>query len=365
MAKLLDGATASSIRAIRSTAAREIRTTATRVIRLLPGTSHRSQPALPRHPFWVIVNKEMGDHIRSWRFIILLALISLTCFGSLYTAINSIGTPKATGTGGNASLFFLQLFTATDGTLPSFAVFLNFLGPLLGIAMGFDAVNSELNRGTLSRLLSQPIHRDYLLNAKFMASLLVIAGLFVALTLVTAGLGLIFIGVPPTPSEFLRLLAFTLLTVVYVGFWLNMAILFSVRFRQPATSALTAIAVWLFLTVFYPILVRLAAKALAPAAEPMAMFGAPASGYEHTVLDLLRFAPGQLYSDATTTLLMPVVRSLGPLSMEQVAGAIPNPLPVGESIVIVWPQLTGLIGAAIACFALSYRSFMRKEIRPR
>lgn len=372
MAKLPDDARVSSIRAIRTSAAREIRitarelrTTAARVIRLLPRTAHGPLETQAKHPFWVIVNKEMADHIRSWRFIILLALIALTCFGSLYTALNSIGTPKAVGTRGNASFFFLQLFTATDGTLPSFTVFLNFLGPLLGIAMGFDAVNSELNRGTLSRLLSQPIHRDYLLNAKCIASLLVIAGLFLALTLVTTGLGLLVIGIPPTPAEFLRLLAFTLLTVIYVGFWLNIAILFSVRFRQPATSALTAIAVWLFLTVFYPILIRLVAKAFAPDTASMAMFGPSISGSERTVLDLLRFAPGQLYSDATTTLLMPVVRSLGPLSMDQVAGAIPNPLPVGESIIIVWPQLTGLIAAATACFALSYRSFMRKEIRPR
>lgn len=30
---------------------------------------------------------------------------------------------------------------------PSFVFFINFLGPLLGIALGFDAVNSEQNKG--------------------------------------------------------------------------------------------------------------------------------------------------------------------------------------------------------------------------
>lgn len=43
------------------------------------------------HPFWVIVNKEISDHIKSWRFIILIAIIVLTCMGSLYTALTSIG----------------------------------------------------------------------------------------------------------------------------------------------------------------------------------------------------------------------------------------------------------------------------------
>ncbi|HVV04850.1 MAG TPA: ABC transporter permease [Puia sp.] len=314
------------------------------------------------HPFWVIVNKEMTDHVRSWRFIILLSLILLTCFGSLYTAVNNIGTPAKPGTPDNGAFFFLKLFTATDGTLPSFIVFINFLGPLLGITLGFDAVNSE--RGTLSRIMSQPIHRDYLLNAKFTASLLVVAILFFSLTFLVMGLGLIVIGVPPTAGEFFRILSFTLISVLYVAFWLNLSILFSVRFRQPATSALTSIAVWLFLAIFYPILIRMAAHAMAPDQGIMADPDAIVQ-YQHTVLNLLRFAPSQLFSDATTTLLMPMVRSLGPLTMEQVAGAIPNPLPLGESLFIVWPQLTGLIAATILCFALSYFSFMRKEIRSR
>ena len=31
------------------------------------------------HPFWVIVNKEISDHVKSWRFIILICIIALTC----------------------------------------------------------------------------------------------------------------------------------------------------------------------------------------------------------------------------------------------------------------------------------------------
>ncbi len=74
----------------------------------------------------------------------------------------------------DGSFLFLKLFTVSDGTLPSFVLFINFLGPLLGIALGFDAVNSEQNKGTLSRMLSQPIHRDCIINAKFVAALIVI-----------------------------------------------------------------------------------------------------------------------------------------------------------------------------------------------
>ncbi|MCL6101642.1 MAG: ABC transporter permease, partial [Bacteroidetes bacterium] len=255
------------------------------------------------HPFRVILNKEISDHVRSWRFIILIALIALTCMGSMYTALTNIdkavkpNDPEGT-------FFFLKLFTITDGTLPSFVVFISFLGPLLGISMGFDAVNSEHNHRTLSRVLAQPIYRDYLLNAKFLAALVVISVMFFALVFLVMGLGLITIGIPPTAEEFLRIVSFVVLSVLYVAFWLNLSILFSVRFRQPATSALAGIAVWLFFSVFYGMIVNLITRALAPssiASEYQLI------GFEQFKLSLLRLMPNQLFTEATTTLLMPSV----------------------------------------------------------
>jgi len=313
------------------------------------------------NPFGVMVTKEISDHVRSWRFIILIAIIALTCLGSMYTALTNIDKAvKPSDPAG--TFFFLKLFTISDGTLPSFFVFISFLGPLLGISLGFDAVNSEQNNGTLSRILAQPIYRDYLLNAKFLAALAVISVMFFALGFLVLGIGLITIGIPPTPEEFLRIVFFIILSIVYVAFWLNLSILFSVQFRQPATSALSGIAIWLFFSVFYRMIVNIISKAFAPSQY------APASqviGFEELKMGLLRLMPNQLFSEATTTLLMPSVRSLGPLTMEQVYGTIPGPLPLGQSLLLVWPQVTGLIAATVLCFVLAYISFMRREVRSR
>jgi ABC-2 type transport system permease protein len=313
------------------------------------------------HPFMVIVRKEISDHVNSWRFIILVLIIGLTCFGSMYTALTNIGTAVKANDAGSDYLF-LKLYTITDGTLPSFFVFVSFLGPLLGISLGFDTVNSERNKGTLSRILSQPVHRDYLINAKFVASLTVISVLFFALGFLVMGLGLIITGIPPTPEEFWRVVFFILLSILYVSFWLNLAILFSVRFRQPATSMLSCIAVWLFFTAFYNMIVSLIAKAI----EPSAMASThQVFRYQEIILTLMRILPSELYNEATTTLLMPSVRSLGPLTIEQIVGTIPGPLPIGQSLLLVWPQITGLIASTVLCFVLSYISFMRMEIRSR
>ena len=313
-------------------------------------------------PFRVLVQKEIADQVRSWQFIILIALIALTTLGSLYTALSNIREAIKPGDA-SGSFIFLKLFTISDGTMPSFLVFLSFLGPVLGIAMGFDAVNSEQNRGTLSRLLAQPIHRDYIINAKFVASLTVITVMFFALGFLVMGIGIITTGIAPSPEEFVRIVIFLLVSVLYVAFWLNMSVWLSVKFRQPAASALTGMAVWIFLTIFYPMIVNLIIKGMSPPAwttnPAYQLFLAKFK------LTLMRFAPNYLFSEATGTLLMPSVRSLGPLTMEQLSGAVPGPLPLGQSILLIWPHITALVAGTVLWFVLAYVPFMRREIRSR
>ena len=160
----------------------------------------------------------------------------------------------------------------------------------------------------------------------------------------------------------MRVVLFIMVSILYVSFWLNLSILFSVLFRQPSTSALSGIAIWLFFTVFYSIIVSVIAKAAVPSATATTQ---QVVSYQELIMNMLRVLPSQLFSDATTILLVPSVRSLGPLTMEQVVGTIPGPLPLGQSLLLIWPQITGLLAATILCFVLSYISFMRREIRSR
>ncbi|MGX5816721.1 ABC transporter permease [Chitinophaga lutea] len=312
-------------------------------------------------PFNVILRKEVADQVRSLRFIILAVLILLTFAGAMYVSLSNLGAATADLADPDRNFIYLKLLTITDNALPPFHVFLSFLGPLLGIALGFDAINAEQSNGTLVRIMAQPVYRDSLLIAKFTGALIVVGTLFLALLLLMTGGGLILTGVPVEPEECWRILGFAVISVVYVAFWLNLSILLSVRFRQTATSALAAIAIWLFFTVFYQSILNMAVKGLLP--DPRQLTESQLLSYNELILSFLRLSPSQLYMDATTTLLMPSVRSLGPVTMEQMAGAIPAPITLRESLLIVWPQVTGLIAATTVCFALSYYLFMRREIR--
>ncbi|GAB3026997.1 ABC transporter permease [Niabella terrae] len=308
-----------------------------------------------------MVLKEIADNIRSWRFIVLMALILLTFFASLYVSLSHIAAAFTNTADPDHSFLYLKLLTTTDNSIPPFHVFLSFLGPLLGIGLGFDAINSEYNSGTLTRLMAQPVYRDNLLLSKFVSALILVTVLFVSLSLLMIGAGLLLTGVRIEAQEVLRILAFTAISILYVAFWLSLSILLSVKFKQAATSALTAIGIWLFFTVFYPILVNLIVKLILP--DPGYLSQAQMLEYNNMFLNLLRIAPSQLYTDATATLLIPSVRSLGPLTMEQMVGAIPAPLPFKESLMIVWPQISGLLAATAVCFAGAYYGFMRREIR--
>ena len=314
-----------------------------------------------RNPFWILVRKEVAGHIRSWRFIILLLLIVLTFWGATAVAMNNIKDTVAKVKDMESLFLYLKILTTTEGTLPPFHVFLNFLGPLLGISLGFDAINSEQQDGTLTRIMAQPVYRDNLLLSKFVSSLLLVGTLLLSLSLLMIGGGMLITGVMIEVEELVRILCFMLLCTVYVGFWLGLSILLSIVFKQASTSALTAIGIWLFFTVFYQIVINMVVTMLTSGSGELSQM--QVMHLNEMIVNFLRLAPSQLYADATTTLLMPSVRSLGPVTMEQMAGAIPSPLSIRDSLLIVWPQLTGLIAATLLCFAFSYYLFMRREIR--
>ncbi|REJ33514.1 MAG: ABC transporter permease, partial [Bacillota bacterium] len=135
-----------------------------------------------------MVRKELADNLLGSRFVILAGLVFVTTLAGLYVAAQTIR--NNVGTGVFDQFVFLKLFTTGDPQrqLPSLVSFLAFFTPLVGLALGFDAINGEESRRTLSRLLAQPIHRDAVINGKFVAGLLTIALMLAGLALLVFGL---------------------------------------------------------------------------------------------------------------------------------------------------------------------------------
>lgn len=303
--------------------------------------------------FW----KELADHFNSKRFIILCLLIYLAGIATIYVAAQNIRSEVTETT----QFIFLRLFTVSgDIEIFSFLFFLSLFIPIVGIALGFDAINSERASGNLSRLLSQPLYRDSVINGKFLAGLITLAVLVTSIVVLVAGMGLRMIGVPPTADEVLRLLIFILVSIIYGAFWMSLAVLFSVLFSRTATSALASISLWIFLFLFLPIIAQVVAGMLVPIDQNSSL--ELVIKHEEIVRMITRLSPGALYGEVIQVILIPSHPVMWVISMA-LMGVEPNPLPVSQSLLLAWPQLTSLIGLTALCFAASYIKFMREEIR--
>jgi ABC-2 type transport system permease protein len=302
--------------------------------------------------FW----KELADHFSSRRFMILVAIILLSGLWATYATGQAIRQNTDTVPSQYA---FLLLMTSSGESLFSLATFLGFFGPLVGITLGFDSISGEYARGTLSRVLSQPIYRDSFINGKFLAGLTTVAVLWGSILLLVIGLGITLLGFPPNAEELWRMLIFTVIGVLYVGFWLALAMLFSLLFQKTVTAALASLSIWLFLTLFIAVASSGIAALIVPdATTPEAL--ARQSDVENVIS---RISPSTLYSESVGILLNPAARVFGMALQSQAEGILPTPLALEQSLTLIWPHTTTMFGLVFVCFGISYISFMRAEIR--
>ena len=302
--------------------------------------------------------KELADYFGNRLFAMALLLIAVAAVWAAYTTTQDLREQAA---GVSAEFAFLKLFTTQGDTPLSFLFFVGFFGPLLALALGFDAVNSERSRGTLARILAQPIYRDALINGKFFAGATVLGISLLSLMLIVIGLGLYTLGIAPSTDEAVRLALFLGATLVYLSLWLAISILFSLLFDRAVMSALASIGVWLALTFFIPFFAVTIADQVVEDSEDVQSVAADRAQWEQRIQ---RFSPAFVYEEATQPLLNPQVRTLGLIRSEDVESIGPQPISLGQSLILVWPHLTGFLALASLIFAIAYLKFLREEVRP-
>ena len=318
------------------------------------------------HGIFAILRKEMEDHFSSIRFLLISALIVMV--GVIIASMVGMSIQEELRGMTKPTLIFLLLFTST-GKLFSFVQFIGFFGPLIGIFLGFDSINRERVSRTLSKLLSQPIYRDSVINAKFLSGVAMIATVLVAIVLIISGLGIRLIGVVPGPEELLRLAIYLIASILYISFWLGISILFSVMFRSTATSALASLAIWIFFSFFVSLGAGFMADAVAPVSQSSGNVD-PNVLIKHEQIQrtVSLLSPMTVYSDATSTILDPMRKTtrglilMGPLERLSLT-RFQSPLPLLQSIFIVTPHLVSLVAITFLCFGICYFVFMRQEIR--
>ena len=334
-------------------------------------TASRRERSVPYAGWMVIARKEFADHLLSARFYVLLIILALAGGIPIFLATEQLRNLASQLPPGIPGLFTgLYIIGPQDVSIFNIDVtvqsFITLAAPLLGLAFAFDAINGERADGTLPRLLSQPIHRDDVINGKFAAGLAVIALVLGMVIAVVGAFGVLRLGVVPTASDLLRLVVWFLVTVIYVGLWLAFGVLLSVLFRRAATSALVGFGSWLVIAVFGQFVINFVLAFLLPLTSTALTPDNLATAQARTFI--LRLLPSTLYNEISGVLLNPsaTYASTPPTVGQnvQVGQQLRDTiLTVDQSFIIVWPQIAVLLAITVACFALAYVRFMRQEVR--
>lgn len=310
-----------------------------------------------------VCRKELADHLGSKRFIVLFALIMVLSTMSAYQGTQSLRNSRQPS--------FINIFSGSQFGF-SFTSLMVFFGPIIGLALGFDAINKERTSGSLSTLLSQPIYRDSVINGKFLAGTAALSLLTVSTIGVMCGLAIPLLGFGPGLGDVSRIVVFTLLTVLYLAFWLGLGLLYSTVTKKTSTSILLSIATWLFCSIVIATVAGLVANTLAPVSMPTGGFGgnqtflspelnATMQRNSAIQMSIQRISPSNLYSEATSSILGISGGTLGFFGGGR--GTPFRQLELTQGIIGSWPQITAIAVGLVVCFAASYMLFLRLEIR--
>lgn len=313
----------------------------------------------------IVAAKELADALYSVRFIVLLGFVTCAALLSVMQSSDDLSALTSEGISEFPSVFLGLFYISSERVLSlSFTLYelVGLLGPLFGIAFGFDAINSARSNGTLPRLVAQPIHRDDVITGKFAAGLSLIAIALTTMTVVVTALGIWRLGVQPDATQLTRLVIFLIISVVYVGVWLAFAILCSVLFRQVAAAALVGIAAWLLFAVFSGAVSDVIANRVSP--TPIDATTAEVLDNARTAQRLERFSPKALYVESSQAVLSPLVVTLDVSDPAETAGLLPDTqLDLRQSLLLAWPQLVTLIAITVALFGITFVVFMHQEVR--
>jgi ABC-2 type transport system permease protein len=323
-----------------------------------------------------IFKKELADLFVNKRFLLLFAMILLLSTASAYQGASFLKSSSSTSTN------FLAIFSeGVNGS--SFVSLMVLFGPLLGLALSFDAINKERKSGSLSTILAQPIFRDSIINGKFLAGA---TGLTLAILVtlgINMGIAIPLLGFGPTTTQALAIVSLALITIVYLCFWYAVGLLFSVFCRETSTSILASVATW----ITFSILIFIFASFISNVAVPAVAFnpgggnGIPGNftGGNFTGIStpsnsvtesrsvissaISHLSPAYLYSDIASRLTGAVSSSFTgfSVSIPRFTGQEFN---LATALTGSWAEILIIVMAMVVCFVASYLLFLRSEIRP-
>ncbi|ALM74543.1 ABC transporter permease [Thermococcus barophilus] len=300
-----------------------------------------------------IAMKEFYVSIKSKRFVIILLLYVIYLLLVAYALRNhlaelskpTVGTTNLEPFGTRGEVFQTPLSMMLIANFSFFTI----IGGIMGASLGADAINREIETGTIKTLLGHPVYRDEVINGKFLGNGLVL-GITVMVGYLFTVAYLLIIGIPIDGESFFRGLIAFLVTLLYSLTFLSIAILISTMVRKPETSMLISIGLAIFLTLVYGIIVSLIAEHLAGEMPP---YGPAFRVWRENVLlweqRLHLINPTHHYAALV----------LAVFAGDRIANSY---LPLSEVLALALNNLAMLVVFLMLPFALAYVRFMTSDL---
>lgn len=183
---------------------------------------------------FIISKKEIMDNIRN-KWIIILTII----FALLALVTSYFGSIFSTG------------WQDLGATISGMMVLVQFLVPIIALILGYATIIGEIERGSMSALLSQQVTRLEILLGKFFG-----LGSILAFTIfIGFGIAGIVIALNVPDVNFVNYLVFIGSTVLIGLVFLSISIFFSTIFKKRTSAIGGAIFLWFLFNMIFPMVV--------------------------------------------------------------------------------------------------------------
>lgn len=281
---------------------------------------------------FTIAQKEFADNVRSPRFAILMSIFLIISFAYTYK---------------------LKFGSSFIDAVQIIAIFT----PVIGIALGFDAVVKERKSNSLNVLLTHPVFRDNIITGKILGAMITLALVVFLAISVIIGTSLITSGELVNFSELSRLFIFGIITFLYLLVFLSIGIFTSVILKSEIDSLTCGIIAWLNLCVVFGATVMI----IATVVTGQSLFDMPENQqFIELTYNLQKLSPIHHYAEATTGLSDLSLDSL--INQETIQGVLDTGYTLGEWAVEFWENVVVLIVISMILIILSYIIFLRQDI---
>lgn len=323
---------------------------------------------------FTVASKEFSDIVKSKRFLLLVAVFGLVM-------VAAVATVYLSATEGTRGASMPRGFLGSVAS--SLVTMMSYFAPIMGIALGVDAISGEKEKGTLKLTLAQPIFRDTIINGKFLAAFLAISLATFIASLVNIGGSVLALGVTPTVEDVTRLMLFMLFSILFAMAFYGIATFLSTISKRTTQSVIVSVVLWVVFTFIISIVASLVASSMVPISfqpgQNMTIFrpGQNMTGNPEEIARLTeQFRSRTAITEAIESItpnyhFTRIARYILQISVNigispgagRVGQTTTRAVSIMESLGSAWPNILVLTLVTALTFIASYMLFTRQEIR--